>query len=225
VGLASLSGARIPHSRGAAPTIANQRADNNAFSTAIPVPLVAGITPGNLILLFVSQQGLVTLNPSAGYVSVGSAVNGIGGWLSVFAKIATGSDACVLTNVGGVWCTSACLEIANFSSLANLYSGFSTYPAGGFSPDPPLVNPGLGVRSYLALVAIATLASVGGAAETVTSFPAGYGAPVQPSVANGGGTTLGVASRTIIASSEDPGVAVNSNPTLGGIAATILLRR
>ena len=116
--------------------------------TSHTVSLPAGISPGDLLLVFFSTDGDNTISNWGGFTQIFSANNGTSAHLSVAYKIALGSDTLTVTTTSSETSAHVSYRITghNTSQMPQASSGAVLTDA---NPDPDSLSPTGGQKEYL----------------------------------------------------------------------------
>lgn len=181
------------------------------------VNLPASIVSGQLLLIFFN-----VVNTSISTPTNWTLLGDIGGSssipkLAVFYKIADGSEGSTVTITTGVNRKSAHISfsISGYDGNPFISSGAT---GTNTSPNPDSLTPGLGARDYLWIALTGWQQDLGGV--NLSAYPSNY-SDNQLNILSGGSGDhpgVGVATRDLNASSEDPGNFTLSagSPTLSG---------
>jgi len=156
----------------AAPTVAaTNSGNNNTAGTSHTCNLPASISAGDLLILSVSADNTTISTPS-GWTQLCTDINGTGARLSVFYKVAGGSEGGTVSVSTGASTRSshASYRITGYSGTpeAQTTNGSST------TPDPPSLTPSWGTFKTLWIVALASKTAIVFTSHTVSAYPTGY---------------------------------------------------
>lgn len=198
-----------------APVLASQTVANLGFATSWSITAPSGVAAGNLLLVLVSTYagGQTPATTSTGWTRIAQLDSALGAGMksSLFAKIATGSDALTVnvnasSNTFGAysyWRITGCDAVSKVSATSK--ENGTTTATIPFDEHAP----GDGLLERLWIAATSWAGTVG---ITVSAFPAGYGSTQQSGAAAGTNRMVAASSvRTRQASAETPG-----NMTLTG---------
>jgi hypothetical protein len=151
-------------------------------STPRSIPLPAGTTPGDLLIVFCSTDGGTIINQSTGWSLLADS-SSLGGAHSTkaFSRIANGSDDLFL------WVTNPstwdfCVSVCRITGHGVINLGRDVKAAGeakgnSFTPDPPILNTGINAwYLWIAAVGVDRISN-----STIYAVPAGFtmiGAPL-----------------------------------------------
>lgn len=216
-------------SESAGPSIVNSNTSSMGLATSHTVNLPSGIVAGNLLLIFfANNEDRLPSTPSGWTRLVTDAATGGTSsnqdTLTVFAKIATGSEGATVS------CTTA----------ANVRSAHTSYQVTGNrngvtaaeilaaivvgasnQPKSPNLAPGWGAAMILWFSAIAATDG----SRTISSYPAGYtlGQLTVSSTGSSAGSRIASAAKSGTTASEDPGV-YTLNSSDNWVAVTVGIR-
>lgn len=168
------------------------------------VSLPSGIVAGNLLLCFFGADGTESVTWPAGWTEIKELQNTDDATLSVAYRKADGTETSPITVTTGTVEESAhlCYRITGArdpSIQAPEVSTGATADATA-NPDPDSLTPTGGAKDYLWFAVAATDAGV-----NITAAPANYGNLETVDSGGAGPVEIGVARRTLNASSENPG--------------------
>lgn len=203
-----------------APEVFARASTGKAFTGSYAVTLPAAAAGQLLIVAHASQLGASAASAS-GWTKLVEDGASTSLRFTVFAKVATGSDACTVSPGGTGWQWARAFTIAGSSGISKITAAIAF--SGADAPDPPLCSPGVGSNNFLALA----LGAHTGLFHT-TAAPAGYVQFYGPGP-NGQGIEVLVCSaeRTAAAvEAENPGsfTIVSDGGVLVAAAATLLIR-
>jgi hypothetical protein len=205
-------------------------ASSTGNATTHNVTMPGTVAAGDLLLVFFSSDDNATVTTPSGWTAVpnGSATSGSGGVTgSIFAKVATGSEGGSSVNFATSNSQSVSWQIyrilaANwYGDLTNGVAAAHGSGASTTTPDPPALDPpNWDTESALWIAYVA-----GSSYTSVTSSPTNYGTATH----NNSGTTTGDAStstatRSLSASSEDPGTFTMSGTAQASVPFTVAIR-
>lgn len=174
------------------PVVQATNSNTVSSNTTHVVSMPSGITAGDILIAFSTFDTNATVTPSAGWDVVSSTTNGAGLRLSILRKIAEGSDT--LTYTTGTSRTSAHAVYRIYSNDTTTLNGTAA-TGSSTSPNPPNLDNGTS-QKFLWIAAA-------GSATAFSGYPTNYsGNQIN---AGTGNAHLSVATRSLEASSEDPG--------------------
>lgn len=182
------------------PTVATTNTSSETSqTTSHDVSLPASITAGDLLMIFFNTQENPTITTPTGWTLL-KTLDASGGTarLATFYKTATGSEgATVVITTSTSWrSTHATMRISGWSGTPGVSSG-ATGDSG--QADPDNLTPSGGAKDYLWIAFAGSNNASGG---EFTSAPTNYSNFLAQATS---GTAVGVASRQLNASSENPG--------------------
>jgi hypothetical protein len=181
----------------------------------------AGIVAGNLLLAFVALDnfGTAMTTASTGWVRIAEVANVAVVRLAVFAKVATGSDALVVTGTTQDYCASMMRITGHAVIDPALDITVATANSNTGNADPPNVNPGV-ARHWMWVAAAAVDMTT---SQNITAMPSGYtqAHAILLSANSTSSVALGVATKTADTTAENPGTFTNN--TQEWAAATIAI--
>lgn len=169
-------------------TSSNTVASNTTHAVTMP----SGITAGDVLLAFSTFDTNAAATPSAGWTTINSTTSGAGLRFNVLRKIAAGSDTLTYTTGAGVTSAHAVYRIySNDTTTQNgtAATGTST------TPNPPSLDNGAS-QKFIWIAAA-------GSTNAFSGYPTNYS---DNQINSGTGNAhVSVATRSLEASSEDPG--------------------
>lgn len=185
------------------PAVVNS-ANTTGSGTSHALTMPATIVAGRLLLAAIASSGADAIAIS-GFTQLGTASNG--GPITLFGKIATGSDTATVTGTTGISRCGTTYQISGATSKLSAI-GFATVIGSG--PDPPVLN--MGVSDDILWFAGVKSAAVS------TGTPTNY---TNLITTVNGSIFQAVAQRQLTASSENPstygGAAANTVPFTIGV--------
>ncbi len=173
--------------------------DSGGDTTSLAVTLPGGIQAGELLVVFVLNDGGATVSESGGstWVELITDTQFSQGRGTFFYKTATGGDSFNVTLSALEHAKAIAIRVANHTGIIEATSAFNT------SYNPPALTPSAGAGEYLWLAGVVTDAF----STTVSAMPANYTqvANFSPSDGLGGSIHGALAKRVLTAASEDPG--------------------
>jgi len=208
-----------------APVVESQTVANLAFSTSWSITAPSGIQAGDLLLALVSTYagGQTPATTSTGWVKLAelNGASGSGRKSSLFAKIATGSDALVasVNPSSNTWGSYLYWRISGCDSTDKVTATRRELNTGSTSVVFEELTPAGGLRDRLWIAAHVWSGTTG---ATTTAFSGSYANGQQSAApADTNRTTSGSARRTLQSFSEQPGNATFSTTTNAYQAWTI----
>lgn len=184
------------------PSVSSTNSSTQVATTTHTVSLPASIVAGNLLVVFFENEDDTVVSTPAGWSLLKSLLEASGATnkLTVFYKTASGAEGATLSVTTSTSRVSshASYQITGFSGTPEVSTG-ATGTTG--SPDPDSLTPSGGAKDYLWI-------AVGGSRNnTFTAYPANYSGSQLTRTITGalGGCSIGVATRNLNATSEDPG--------------------
>lgn len=191
-------------------------------NTSLAINLSPAVA-GDLLVVNLALRYPATFTAPSGWVEVGSADAGGVGELTIFTKVATGSEGSTaaftssVANIGAAQCrTLTGVDTATPPQMGTANSG----GVPGTTANPPALTPTWGSASTTWLAYMGTAAS----GATTSAGPAGYSNFAFTNYSGGGASAgTGSAYKVATAASEDPG-AFTSSADRWWIAATFAVK-
>jgi len=194
------------------PTVVNTANTTSTTSGSLALTMPASIVAGMLLLALSGDSAADSATTAmTGWTKVGGTDNT--GSLTVFAKIAAGSDTGTVTGTTAARAVTTYL-ISGWSGLVSDIKIALATPATNADVDPPSLTPGLGALDYLWIEATRNRNAVTAASTNYTNLL----------VATSGATlSTSSAIRQLNASTEDPGATTPAASASACVTATIAI--
>ena len=209
-------------SAGATPTVASNAnsGQNNNAEVNHTVALPGGLSAGDLMLVFYTNDGSTTVATPAGWVAVATATRGTNVRGTVFAHKVDGTEGGTQTFVtarGEQWAAVAYGITGWSGDLGGIVAAGVDPGANTANPNPPSLSTTWGTSNTLWFAYAA-----GSSYSSTTTYPTNY-TNGQHQVVSGGntaGASAAVARRALAAGTEDPGT-FTENASQSGVAFTV----